>query len=315
MSSAIRKLRGSTTLMAHKTNGGALGSARPAVEARGLAPAPAAAGHLPHPAVQAAAAAGATPAVAPILSKPVYRASARLEPPAKEFPSRLVLTLFATVLVVAGAFVAWRYFQSKTPAERIAPAVKGAESRKVESPQHLTPKTGDASKSRLTIPAPPPPRRGKARTNLSFPEKAKINELNGLGDVYLKQSGCDKAVPEYQQVLQIDPGDARAYKGIISCYSKVKAASHSARRYALRGSGNSHPFRHRALSPQGINSIAGGNAPGRRQPKPADPERVNKINRPLQGRGVTSRLPGALPPAIIFCPFRARQECRFSAAS
>jgi serine/threonine-protein kinase len=226
MCAAIKKARGSTTLTSRKVDWGAVSSAAAAVGAQGQ-PAGIAADRVLPIAAHPTPPPGTTTAVTPAAGRPVHRASARIGPPPKEFPTRLVLTVVAAVVLAGGGFAGWQYYQSWSATPKPAPAALAAGSAKTEAPKQTAQKTAEASKTAETVttPLPPPPHRGKPRTNLSFPEKAQINELNGLADEYRKQSGCEKAMSEYEKVLAIDPGDNRAYKGIMSCYSKTKRES------------------------------------------------------------------------------------------
>jgi hypothetical protein len=58
--------------------------------------------------------------------------------------------------------------------------------------------------------------------NSDYPEQAKITELNSLAATYYREGGCKKALPIYQQVLEADPGNPRAYAAVEKCYSKAR---------------------------------------------------------------------------------------------
>ena len=47
-------------------------------------------------------------------------------------------------------------------------------------------------------------------------------ELDSLANIYYGKGGCEKALSTYQQVLEIDPGDPRAYAVVRKCYSKAR---------------------------------------------------------------------------------------------
>jgi len=216
MAAAIKKARGSTTLTSRKVDWEALSSTPATLVSQDLAVVSAPATPAMPVVSQTATSSAAVPPVAPAARKPLYRPSARIGPPPREFPTALLLSGVCIVLLAASAIWGWQYYQSGNAALRPAPSGPAKSEGARPGLQTAADDPGGA-----TVAIPPPPHRGKPRTNLSFPEKAKINELNGIADEYLKQGGCQKALPEYQKVLEIDPGDPRAYKGIMSCYSKA----------------------------------------------------------------------------------------------
>jgi serine/threonine protein kinase len=202
MAGAIKKARGSPTLATRKIDWRALSTAAASFGAEHDAPvAPAVSTSAPtaSPATSVAAA----PA-APSPERTIYRTSARIAPPRKEFPTRLVLTLVAVAVLIVGAFGAWRYFASWRAARQAG---------------------GEAAGPATIGPASPGTRRQRpaARKDLSDAEKAKVSELNSLGAIYYRESGCEKALPPYQQVLVIDPGNPTAYSAVEKCYAKARS--------------------------------------------------------------------------------------------
>jgi hypothetical protein len=57
---------------------------------------------------------------------------------------------------------------------------------------------------------------------LSFEDQARIKELNSLAAIAYREGGCEKALPIYQQVLDIDTGDPRAFAAVQKCYAKAR---------------------------------------------------------------------------------------------
>jgi serine/threonine protein kinase len=220
MAAAIKKARGSTTLTTHKIDFGSLSTVEATFGSERVAAGSPAARNSAAPA--RAASSGAAAPAAPAADKPIYRSSARIEPPTKEFPTRLVLTLVAVAVFLVGAFAAWKYFGTGTSANKAAGTVSGTatqEPAKTAEPSHEgaqktaeTPKSGSAVSGQK--PAP--------RKNLSYEEQAKIVELNSLAAIYYREGGCQKALPTYQQILDIDPGDSRAYAAVQKCYAKAR---------------------------------------------------------------------------------------------
>jgi tetratricopeptide (TPR) repeat protein len=133
-----------------------------------------------------------------------------------------VLTLVAVAVLIVGAFAAWKYFGSGSSVNKAAGTVSGtaaSEPAKTAEPSH-----GEEQKTAE------PPQNGPAvsgqkpaqRKNLSYEEQAKIVELTSLAAIYYREGGCQKALPTYQQILDIDPGNARAYAAVQKCYAKAR---------------------------------------------------------------------------------------------
>ena len=53
----------------------------------------------------------------------MYRTSARIPTPPKEFPTRLVLMVVALVVLVGGSLASWKYFESRSSAKQPAGSV------------------------------------------------------------------------------------------------------------------------------------------------------------------------------------------------
>ena len=64
--------------------------------------------------------------------------------------------------------------------------------------------------------------RSAERRNLSEADKARVQALNSLATDYYHQGGCQKAVPIYQRVLEINPGNDRAHSEVKRCSSRRK---------------------------------------------------------------------------------------------
>lgn len=197
MAAAIRKARGSTTIASRK------------IDWEGISSAAASFGTERDPATVPPARPAAGPAVraepAPpgrAFSDSVYRTSARIRPARQEVSAQLIWTLVVVIVLIGCAFAAslaaWKHFQAtrsaRPPAAKIVPSA--------------------ASRT------PPEPE----RKQLTYEEQAKIVELNSLAEHYYREGGCDKALPTYQQVLQIDATNPQAYAAVQRCYAKVRNA-------------------------------------------------------------------------------------------
>jgi serine/threonine-protein kinase len=220
MAAAIKKARGSTTLTTHKIDFGSLS----AVEAtfgseRGAAGSPAARSSATP--ARAATSGAATP-TAPAAEKPIYRSSARIEPPTKEFPTRLVLTLVAVAVLLVGAFAAWKYLGSGNSANKAAGTMSGTAASKpakgAEPGHEEDQKTAEPAQNGPAVNGQKPAQ----RKTLSFEEQEKIIELTSLAAIDYREGGCQKALPTYQKILDIDPGNPRAYAAVQKCYAKAR---------------------------------------------------------------------------------------------
>ena len=227
MGAAIKKARGSATLTSRKFDWGAVSSASATVRSQEpSASSPRASDRL-SAAAPTTTSPGTTVPFASAANRSAPRSSARIGPPPREIPTGLALSLVVVVALAITGYGGWLYYESwgatrnSLPAPSYVPQKRGID--KKEAGQNDVQKTADSAKTGATTATPPAlaPPRGAHRTNLSFPERARINELDSLADIYLAKGGCEKAKPMYDQVLAIDPGDPRAYKGIQSCYTKV----------------------------------------------------------------------------------------------
>jgi hypothetical protein len=126
------------------------------------------------------------------------------------------------VIVLAVALVAgWNYFHSRStpqaapasvtaPDPSPAPAQKPAEANSVPIPK---PAQGPLL-ANIKKPA--------ERKKLTYEERAKVLELDSRAESESNDGGCEKALPTYQEVLQIDPGDPRAYAAVQKCYAEAR---------------------------------------------------------------------------------------------
>jgi hypothetical protein len=125
-------------------------------------------------------------------------------------------------VLAAGGYYGWRYFQSWRAAHPsiLAPATpeadESAKSAGAEKGVSKTVKTNRGGTGAATASAPP------AHKTLTYEQQARVKELNSYAAMYLRQGGCEKAMPVYQQVIDIDPGDPTAWKGMQDCYAKTK---------------------------------------------------------------------------------------------
>ena len=214
MAAAIKKARGSITLASRKIDWGALSNAAASFGAEVGAPGP------PATRTSATPARAAAPP-APVAEKPIYRSSARRGPPPREFPTRWVLMLVAAAVLSVGALYGWKYFQPWISAKSSAGAATAEPARTPELPPAKDQKTAEAPKSAPSSSAAEG-EQPTGRKNMSFAEQARTIELNSLAAIYYHQGGCEKALPTYQQVLEIDPGNPRAYAAVQKCYSQVR---------------------------------------------------------------------------------------------
>lgn len=223
MAAAIKKARGSTTNPSQGIEWGSLSNAEASAGAESGVAGPPATPSSPattHPVTSVAA-----PPATPAPDKPIFRTSARIVSPPKEFPAHLVLALVAVAVLIVAGFAAWKYIKFRNSAQQAAGAATRSATREPAKTTELSPsggqKTTEAPKTEPAIPVPNGQRPAQ-RKNLSYTEQAKIIELNSLAAIYYHQGGCDKALPSYQQVLEIDPGNPRAYAAVEMCYSKAR---------------------------------------------------------------------------------------------
>ena len=219
MAAAIKKARGSTSSAPRKTDWGSLNSTTASFGSESILPSPPA---VPSAPVKARPAVSMAPApAAPAAEKPIYRSSARLGPPPREFPARLVLTLVTVAVLMGGAFAGWKHFQSRRSAGQAAGTTTAEPAKVTELPSAGGQNTAETPKGEPSSPAPEG-LRPAARKNLSYTEQARIVELNSLAAIYYREGGCEKALPAYQRVLEIDPGNPPAYTAVEKCYAKAR---------------------------------------------------------------------------------------------
>ncbi|MFZ0959776.1 MAG: protein kinase [Terriglobia bacterium] len=142
----------------------------------------------------------------------LYRSSARIGPPPKEFPTRWVLALVAVAVLAGGAFAV----------RKRIPAWRSAVQARITAFMAPAKATENTPSSAEKTAATPNGQRLASRQGLSYEEKAKIIELNSLAAYYYREGGCEKALSTYQKVLEIDPGDPRAYAAVEKCYAKAR---------------------------------------------------------------------------------------------
>ena len=217
MVAALKKARGSITLHSRKIDWEELSSAAASfgteVPTSGTSANSSAAARQPTPSPAAPP--------APSAEKTIYRSSARIGPPPREFPTRLVWSLVLLVVLLGGAFAGWKYYQSWSVATQTVTPVPP---QPITSTQSSTP--GGEKKPELSKATPTSAAVGEnhqtGHKSLSYDEQAKIIEMDSLASIAYKQGGCEKALPMFQQVLEIDPGDPRAYAAVQKCYAKAR---------------------------------------------------------------------------------------------
>jgi serine/threonine-protein kinase len=213
MAAAIKKSRGSITLHSRKIDWKGLSSASASFGTES----PTSASSITSSTAIRLAASSPTSAGAALSEKTLYRTSARIGPPPKEFPTRLALGVLGVVLLLGVGFAGWKYSRAGTSPKPVPAPAKISESPppvKVQNPA-VIPKVEPAPVA--TGEQEPPEHR-----KLSYEEQAKVIELDSLADIDYNEGGCEKALPTYQQVLAIDPNDARAYAAVQKCYAKAR---------------------------------------------------------------------------------------------
>jgi serine/threonine protein kinase len=216
MAAAFKKARGSTTLHSRKIDWKALSSASASFGAEIPASGTSSIGSTSSTHQTPSTPTSTTKRLA---ESTIYRTSARIGPPPREFPTRMVATVAAAVLLIGGVWFGWKHFASSTPAVKPAPVP-------VVSTVPPLPKE---NKSAVISKTPPPvaPTEGQKEPpehrKLTFDEQAKVIELDSRADIDYNQGGCEKALATYQQVLEIDPNDARAYAAVQKCYAKARS--------------------------------------------------------------------------------------------
>ncbi len=225
MSAAIKQARGSKTLASRKIDWKSLSSSAASFGTEITTPSPPPQPHaaIPEPSPAAAPTASMPAASAAFAKeKTIYRTSARIGPPRREFPTRPVLILVALSVLVWGGFKGWKYFQPWLAARWAARSVKAEPAKPPAISDQEGQKSTRSSKvgpgSSVSSAQGPTERRA-----LSYEEQARVNELNSLAAIYYRQGGCAKALPTYQQVLEIDPGNSTAYSAVQKCYAKIRS--------------------------------------------------------------------------------------------
>jgi tRNA A-37 threonylcarbamoyl transferase component Bud32 len=161
-----------------------------------------------------------------VAEKPIYRSFARTDHRPKEFPTRWLLTLVAASVLMVSAFAVWKHFKPGPLASPAAGPPAGTAKSDPAKNNGLSPSGGQKTAETPTMgPASTAPngQRPGERKKLTYDEQAKIVELNSLAAIYYREGGCGKALPIYEQVLEIDPHDPRAYDALRKCYSKARS--------------------------------------------------------------------------------------------
>jgi eukaryotic-like serine/threonine-protein kinase len=218
MAAAFKKARGAITLHSRKIDWRALSSASASFGTEIPAPG---SSTTSTPAVRLNTPTPTSSPVAPS-ERTLYRTSARIGPPPSEFPKHLALAIVGGVLLIGGAFAGWKYYKP-SPAAKHPPA--SIITSEPPAPREQKPAERKSTVAPPVVRAPlvsdekPPAEHRK----LSYQEQAKVIELDSLADMDYNQGGCEKALPTYQQVLQIDPRDPRAYAAVQMCYAKARS--------------------------------------------------------------------------------------------
>ncbi|MGO8786686.1 MAG: protein kinase domain-containing protein [Terriglobia bacterium] len=228
MAAAIKLARGSTTRPSHKIDWKAVSSAAASFGADTEAPSPPPA-RSPATITRSVPVDSPAPAAAP-REKTLYRTSARIAPPPRAISTRLVLILATAAVLIVGTFVAWKHTGRGNPEK----SATDAPAATITPPPAKTaePSAPGKNKMKNANKAGPAPRdsdgqRPPQRKDLTYAEQAKIIELNTRADSYYREGGCEKALPPYQQVLEIDPGNPQAYTAVQKCYAKARNAGKS----------------------------------------------------------------------------------------
>jgi serine/threonine protein kinase len=222
MAAAIRKARGSTTVSTKKIDWGSLSTATASFGAEKDTPgAPAA----PRPAIsmRPSSTPGTGP-VGPTIERSAYRQPNRGGRSPDQLPLGKVIRLATVIILMVAALMGWKYYQSR----RATRALIGEPARVGASEPASSPETAHPSEA-----SPEPPRtntgptnngvqRPEQRNDLTDAEKVRILELNNMGTEYYREGGCEKALPPFQKVLDIDPGNPTAYAAVRNCMLKAR---------------------------------------------------------------------------------------------
>jgi hypothetical protein len=132
----------------------------------------------------------------------------------------MVLAVLAVGILIGGAFSGRKYFESWISTKQAAGSATpqpSAGAPVVSKPTVQKPL--EAPKIATSSSAEPQTINQKS---LSYEEQAKVIELNSLGDMAYRDGGCEKALPSYQQVLEIDANNPHAYSAVRQCYAKAR---------------------------------------------------------------------------------------------
>ncbi len=220
MAAAIRKARGSTTLSTKKIDWDSLSTATASFGAEKDSPA---SPHVAGAPARPVSSPGTGP-VGPTIEKSAYRSPMRGGPPPDQFPLSKVIKLATVVVLMVGFLMGWKYYQDHRAAKATFEEPRGVTpAEPAKSPEASHPAEQSPEPAR-TSPAPTSNgfQRPSQRTDLSDAEKARIIELNNMGAEYYREGGCDKALPPYQKVLDIDPGNPTAYAAVRNCMLKAR---------------------------------------------------------------------------------------------
>ncbi len=222
MAAAFKKSRGSITLHSRKIDWTALSSASASFGTEiGGSITPTSSTPTPSSTSTRLGGSGTPTRSTPTTERTIYRTSARIASPPKEFPTRLVATA-AVIVLFGGLFAGYGYFHSRSAAKQPAPVSTAAPDPAVVSDQN--------SAETKSIPVSKQPQESAASNDkkpaelkkLTYEEQARVLELDSRGEIENNQGGCEKALPTYQQVLQIDPTDPRAYAAVQKCYAQIR---------------------------------------------------------------------------------------------
>lgn len=262
MAKAIKQARGSPTMVAKGLDLSAVGIPSTPAAKTPSAPASAATGARvgsTPTGIKQAGTTGATPArpSASMTGATVFRASAKLPQATKELPVKWIVGGVAALALVVGGVAFWRHGAtsknvpastvsspattgtSKRPGPRksgaatVPPGTKSTVAREPSGSPAPTPTETQKTGTQASAPSQPkvrpaetrqPPRRSPPGqlAQLSPEQQARVVELNSLGEMYFKQKNYSKAVEAFQQALDVEPGNHRAWNGLQRCYRKIK---------------------------------------------------------------------------------------------
>lgn len=147
-------------------------------------------------------------------ARTLYLVPPRAAPSHRYDARRRLWMLLAVAVLVASGFAAWEFRKYAKQ------SMGGGQPAKATGfPSATEQKTLSPGSSSLTVPHGQPSAR---RNPLSSDQQAKVIELNSLAAIYYKEGGCEKALPLYQRVLVIDPGNPRAYAAVEKCYAQAR---------------------------------------------------------------------------------------------